>query len=84
MKKDSLNKSLEEEQVLEISRALKQLRIDKGYSNYEALAQELNMARSQYGPYENGKNLTLMTLFKILNFHGITLTEFSNTYLNKK
>ena len=81
MSKDVLNRSKEDDQILEISRALKQLRLDKGIRNYEALAQSLTMARSQYGPYENGKNMNLYTLLRILNFHGISLTDFCNQYL---
>ncbi|MGV3609427.1 MAG: helix-turn-helix domain-containing protein [Fluviicola sp.] len=82
MEKDTLNRSLEDSQLYQIGRALKQLRIDKGISNYEALADALDMARSQYGPYENGKNLRLGTLLRILNYHQISLTDFCNKYLN--
>lgn len=83
MENDGLNRPLEDIQILEISKALKQLRLDKGYSNYDELAYKLKMARSQYGPYENGKNMNLFTFLRILNFHGITLTEFCNKYLNQ-
>jgi transcriptional regulator with XRE-family HTH domain len=84
MGKDALNRSLEDNQLYTIGRALKQLRIDKGISNYEVLADNLEMARSQYGPYENGKNLRLQTLLRILNYHGISLTDFCNQYLSEK
>lgn len=82
MEKDTLNRSQEDSQLYEIGRALKQLRIDKGISNYEALADALGMARSQYGPYENGKNLRLGTLLRLLNYHQISLTDFCNKYLS--
>ena len=81
MEKDALNRSLADSQLYEIGRALKQLRIDRGISNYEVLADNLEMARSQYGPYENGKNLRLQTLLRILNYHEISLTDFCNRYL---
>lgn len=82
MEKDALNRSLEDSQLYQIGRALKQLRIDRGISNYEVLADALDMARSQYGPYENGKNLRLQTLLRILNYHEISLTDFCNKYLS--
>jgi len=48
----------------------------KGYSNYEHLAYDLGISRSQYGKYENGGNIKFNTLFKILNFLNVTLNEF--------
>ena len=82
MKKGERNIPIEETQLENIGQALKQLRIDSGYTNYENMAHDIKMARSQYGPYENGKNMNLYTLLKILNFHKITLTEFCNKYLS--
>ena len=51
-----------------ISRRLKEIRISKGFTNYEHLAYEVGISRSQYGRYENGGNMKLTTLLKILNF----------------
>jgi len=48
----------------------------KGFSNYEHLAYELNISRSQYGKYENGGNIKLSTLIKILDKLNISLKEF--------
>ena len=48
----------------------------KGYSNYEHLAYDIGISRSQYGKYENGGNIKFNTLFKILNFLNVTLNEF--------
>ncbi len=48
----------------------------KGYTNYEHLAFDLDISRSQYGKYENGGNIKLSTLIKILNFLGVSLKEF--------
>jgi len=39
------------------------------------------MIHSQYGAYENGKNLTMLTLLKILDFHKISLKDFVNEYV---
>lgn len=48
----------------------------KGFSNYEHFAYEVDISRSQYGKYENGGNIKLSTLIKILNFLGVSLKEF--------
>ena len=55
---------------------LKELRIKKGYTNYEYFAYENNLSRSQYGKYENGGNIQFDTLIKIINALGMTPTEF--------
>ena len=55
---------------------LKYYRKLKGYTNYEQLAFELEISRSQYGKYENGGNIKLSTLFKILDFLNISVNEF--------
>ena len=64
-----------------IGTGLKKLRKDRGYSNYHKLAYDMNMTHSQYGAYEVGKNMNILTLLKILDFHKITLKEFVNQYL---
>lgn len=67
-----------------IGHALKKLRKEKGYSNYHVLAEKLGMAHSQYSAYEAGKkNLTLNTLFKILDFHEVSLKEFINDFVEE-
>jgi transcriptional regulator with XRE-family HTH domain len=48
----------------------------KGYTNYEHFAYEVDISRSQYGKYENGGNIKLTTLIKILDFMDVTLAEF--------
>lgn len=55
---------------------LKQLRIKKGYTNYEYFAFENNIGRAQYGKYETGGNIQFDTLVKIIKLHGISLKEF--------
>lgn len=81
MKKVKNENEIEVDQLKKIGAALKELRLDKGYTNYEYLAHDLGMSRSHYGKYEHGKNMTLLTLFKILNFHKITLDEFTTKYV---
>ena len=66
----------EEKTLLQIGQRLKELRIAKGYTNYEHLAYEIGISRSQYGNYENGANMKLTTLFKILAFLEVPIEEF--------
>jgi transcriptional regulator with XRE-family HTH domain len=55
---------------------LKQLRIKKGFTNYEYFAFEHNIGRAQYGKYETGSNIQFDTLIKIIKMHDMTLKEF--------
>ena len=52
------------------------LRKAAGYNNQESFAHDAGIARGQYGRYENGSNITVQTLFKILKFHKISFEEF--------
>lgn len=73
------NGNFSDRQVQELNKIgarLKYFRIDRGYNNYEYLAYELNMSRSQYGTYENGANITIATLIRILDHLNVTLAEF--------
>lgn len=81
MEKEEPFVTREDKQLIALGRALKQLRKDKGISNYEVLAEKLGMARSQYSAYEQGKNLNTYTLFRILNFHEISIMQFCLKYL---
>jgi len=79
--KKSINKK-QEEQLVALGKGLTKLRKDKGYSNYYKLAYDMDMIHSQYGAYENGKNLTILTLLKILDFHKISFVDFINEYFD--
>ena len=60
----------------QIGNKIKQLRVDKGYTNYENLAWESGIGRMQYWRLESGKNFTMGSLFKVLDAHGMSLSEF--------
>lgn len=76
MKKvDQLNDS-QKEALMFVGKRLKEIRIAKGYTNYEYLAYEIGMSRSQLGTYENGANITIATLVKILDHLNVSLEEF--------
>ncbi len=66
----------EKEYLLKMGKRLKQLRIEKGYSNYENFAFESGLSRTQYGRYEKGTNIQFTTLLRITKAHNITLAEF--------
>lgn len=83
MNKDEKVEHFISEQLKQISKGLKQLRMEKGFTNYEYLAYEIGMSRSQYGAYENGKNMNLSTLIKILNYFDMSLLDFFE-YIKKK
>ena len=55
---------------------IKQLRIKKGYTSYEYFAYEHNISRAQFGRYEQGQDLRISSLIKIVNAFEITLSEF--------
>ena len=67
-----------------VSRKIKALRKEKGFKNYEFFAYEHEISRSQYWRYENGEDMRLSTLLKLLEIHGLTLQEFCNEGFLKK
>ena len=62
--------------IILIAERIKKLRIEAGYSNYEEFAWEKGIGRMQYWNMEKGSNITMTTLFKIVDAHGISLAEF--------
>ena len=68
--------SFEKDKLDQLGTRLKYYRKLKGYSNYEHLAYDLGISRSQYGKYENGGNIKFTTLCKILQHLEISLDEF--------
>lgn len=66
----------EEKRLIQLGNRLRHFRKLNGYTNYEHLAYDLGISRSQYGKYENGGNIKFSTLCKILKFLGVSLTEF--------
>jgi len=59
-----------------LGKRIKELRIDKGYTNYEHFAYDSGISRTQYGKYEVGDNLKFLTLIKILRTMNVSLDEF--------
>ncbi|MCE3227931.1 MAG: transcriptional regulator, family [Bacteroidetes bacterium] len=63
-------------ELASVSERLKELRKEKGFSNYEHIAFELGMSRSAYWRLESGENFSLKTLIKICKLLDITLEQF--------
>lgn len=55
---------------------IKQLRIEKGYTSYEYFAYDHNISRAQFGRYEQGQDLRLSSLIKVVDALGIPFHEF--------
>lgn len=65
-----------DENLKRLGKRLKELRIKKGYTNYEYFAFENSIGRAQYGKYETGGNIQFDTLLKILKGLDISLKDF--------
>ena len=59
-----------------IGEKIKTLRIKKGYTSAEIFAYEHELNRISYWRMEKGANITMSSLFRILDIHQITLSEF--------
>lgn len=59
-----------------LGKRIKDLRIKKGYSNYENFAFEHDIPRAQFGRYENGEDLRFTSLIKVIKAFDISLKEF--------
>jgi transcriptional regulator with XRE-family HTH domain len=65
-----------DERIQTIAKKIRQLRIDANYTSAESFAYDHDINRVQYWRVENGTNLTLKTLLKILDIHKISLGDF--------
>lgn len=62
--------------IQKLAARIKQLRIDQGYSNYEAFAFKNDISRAQYGRYEKGEDLRFTSLMKLIRAFGMSPDEF--------
>ena len=70
-------KNKSEEIALEkLGKRIRELRKQKGYSNYEHFAYENGISRTQYGKYEKGENMKFLTFLKVLKGLDVTVEEF--------
>jgi len=66
--------------ILAISTKLVQMRKDAGYTSYENFAIDKGLKRMQYWRMEKGSNFTFTSFLKILDAHGIGLSEFFDDF----
>ena len=66
----------------EIGQRIKELRIAKGYNSAEIFAYEHDLNRVSYWRMEKGCNITISTLLRIIDIHGLTLHDFFKEFVN--
>lgn len=59
-----------------IGKRITYLRKKAGYSSQETFAYDADIPRALYGRYEQGSNLTINSLYRILKYHKITFKDF--------
>lgn len=64
--------------LIEIGKKIKEMRINSGYKSYENFSYDYDLDRKQYWRIENGTNITMNTLIKVLKIHKISLRDFFN------
>ncbi|HEY0656532.1 MAG TPA: helix-turn-helix transcriptional regulator [Chryseosolibacter sp.] len=68
-----------------VGAGLQELRIKKGFSTAKSFTEKYNLPEIQYWRMENGKaNITLKSLYKILNIHGVSLQDFFCMVMDQK
>ena len=63
-------------QLANLGKRLKELRIERGYTNYEQFAFDHELPRAQYGRYEKGQDLRFSSLVKVLDALDIAVKDF--------
>ena len=72
-----MNDKLQEEELLkQLGERIRSLRKKAGYTSQETFAYEAAIPRALYGTYEQGANITILNLNKIIRFHKITFEDF--------
>ncbi len=66
----------EEELLKRFGKRLKEFRKGLGYKNAFDFAYAKDLEPTQYAKWETGKNITLVSLMKILNAFEVTLENF--------
>lgn len=72
------------QQLENLGERLRELRKERGYTNYEQFAFDNEIPRAQYGRYEKGHDLRISSLLKVLKAMNISLKDFfSEGFENK-
>jgi transcriptional regulator with XRE-family HTH domain len=75
-------RDISEEHIFKTGEKIKELRIKAGYTSYETFAHDHELDRKQYWRMENGANITLRSLFKILELHNKSTKDFFSKGFN--
>jgi transcriptional regulator with XRE-family HTH domain len=71
-----------DDQLKKLGNRIKQLRLERGYTSYEYFAYEHNISRAQFGRYEQGQDLRMSSLIKVVSAFDMTLEEFFSDGFN--
>ena len=71
-----MSSNKEQQHLDAISKRIKELRIQAGYSSYEKFALDHEIQRKQYWRLESGHNFEMKSLLKIIEIHDISLEDF--------
>ncbi len=83
--KNNLKKNRLRPDLKEVGNKIRNLRKKAGYSSYERFVHENNLSRGHYSRVENGANIRLLSLLKILDVFDISLKDFfNNNFSNEK
>lgn len=74
--KKSRVKKLPSRELMRLGKRIKELRMKKGYTNYEHFAYDNNIPRAQFGRYEQGEDLRYSSLKRVVTALGMTMEEF--------
>ena len=74
------NKILEDNRLAKIGNRVCALRKANTNLSAEDFANEKGFDRVQYSRIENGANITMKTLLKIIDAHNISLSEFFSSF----
>jgi len=72
------------QQLESLAKRLREVRKERGFSNYEQFAFENEIPRAQYGRYEKGHDLRFSSLIKILKAMDISLKDFFSDGFDEK
>lgn len=65
-----------EQRLAAIAQRIKELRIEAGYSSYEKFAVQHELDRKHYWRMEKGQNISMKSLFKIIDIHKMDIQTF--------
>jgi len=74
--KKKVQKRAPDPRIPQVARKFRRLRKEAGYSSSEKFSYANDLSRTYYGHIENGVNLTLESILRLIDIHKISLEEF--------